>query len=71
MAAPEETAILPETEETAPVAEEAPAASENSGDVLAEAQIKDINGTVLLTPEEIREALDSGTLDEESIDPPA
>ena len=37
--------------------------------MLAEAQIKDINGTVLLTPEEIREALDSGTLDEESIDP--
>ena len=32
-------------------------------------QIKDINGTVLLTPEEIRDALDSGTLDEESIDP--
>ena len=69
MAAPEEAAILPETEETAPVAEEAPAASENGEDVLAEAQIKDINGTVLLTPEEIREALDSGTLDEESIDP--
>ena len=69
MAAPEETAILPETEETAPVAEEAPAASENGEDVLAEAQIKDINGTVLLTPEEIRDALDSGTLDEESIDP--
>ena len=37
--------------------------------MLAEAQIKDINGTVLLTPEEIREALDSGTLDEESVDP--
>ena len=37
--------------------------------MLAEAQIKDINGTVLLTPEEIRDALDSGTLDEESIDP--
>ena len=69
MAAPEETAILPETEETAPVAEEAPAASENGEDVLAEAQIRDINGTVLLTPEEIRDALDSGTLDEESIDP--
>jgi len=69
MAAPEEATILPETEETAPVAEEAPAASENGEDVLAEAQIKDINGTVLLTPEEIREALDSGTLDEESIDP--
>ena len=69
MAAPEETAVLPETEETAPVAEEAPAASENGEDVLAEAQIKDINGTVLLTPEEIRDALDSGTLDEESIDP--
>ena len=68
-AAPEEAAILPETEETAPVAEEAPAASENGEDVLAEAQIKDINGTVLLTPEEIRDALDSGTLDEESIDP--
>ena len=31
--------------------------------------IRDSNGTVLLTPEEIREALDSGTLDEESIDP--
>jgi lysozyme len=69
MAAPEEAAVLPETEETAPVAEEAPAASENGEDVLAEAQIKDINGTVLLTPEEIRDALDSGTLDEESIDP--
>ena len=69
MAAPEEAAILPETEETAPVAEEVPAASENGEDVLAEAQIKDINGTVLLTPEEIRDALDSGTLDEESIDP--
>ena len=69
MAAPEEAAILPETEETAPVAEEAPAASENGEDVLAEAQIKDINGTVLLTPEEIRDALDSGALDEESIAP--
>jgi len=42
---------------------------ENLHAVLAEAQIKDINGTVLLTPEEIRDALDSGTLDEESIDP--
>ena len=37
-------------------------------DALAEAQIKDENGTILLTPEEIRAALDAGTLDEDSID---
>ena len=37
-------------------------------DALAEAQIKDENGTILLTPEEIRAALDAGTLDENSID---
>ena len=38
-------------------------------DALAEAQIKDENGTILLTPEEIRAALDAGTLDEDSINP--
>ena len=37
-------------------------------EALAEAQIKDENGTILLTPEEIRAALDAGTLDEDSID---
>ena len=36
-------------------------------DALAEAQIKDENGTILLTPEEIRAALDAGTLDESSV----
>ena len=67
LAAPEETALLPETDESTPVTDEAPAASENGEEVLAEAQIKDTNGTVLLTPEEIRDALDNGTLDEESV----
>ena len=38
-------------------------------DALSEAQIKDDNGTILLTPEEIRAALDAGTLDESTIDP--
>ena len=37
-------------------------------DALAEAQIKDENGTILLTPEEIRAALDAGTLDASNID---
>ena len=67
LTAPEETALLPETDESAPVTDEASAASENGEEALAEAQIKDTNGTVLLTPEEIRDALDSGTLDEESV----
>ena len=38
-------------------------------DALSKAQIKDDSGTILLTPEEIRAALDAGTLDESSIDP--
>ena len=43
-----------------------PAASEN-GEAVASAGISDTNGTILLTPEEIRAALDAGTLDESSV----
>ena len=45
---------------------ETPAASEN-GEAVASAGISDTNGTILLTPEEIRAALDAGTLDESSV----
>lgn len=61
--APEETAD-DGSEEVA----ETPAASENGGDLSA-AAITDTDGTILLTPEEIRAALDAGTLDESSVDP--
>ena len=65
-----EESTQPETEAPADSAtSEAPAASENGEEALEDAQIKDLNGTVLLTPEEIRAALDAGTLDEESVDP--
>ena len=47
-------------------AAETPAASEN-GEAVASAGISDTNGTILLTPEEIRAALDAGTLDESSV----
>ena len=60
--APEETA----DDVSAEVAE-TPAASENGGDLSA-AAITDTDGTILLTPEEIRAALDAGTLDESSVD---
>ncbi len=49
-------------------AAEAPAASENGEQALADAQIKDVNGTILLTPEQIRAALDAGTLDEDGVE---
>ena len=45
---------------------ETPAASEN-GEAVASAGISDTHGTILLTPEEIRAALDAGTLDESSV----
>ena len=48
-------------------AAETPAASEN-GEAVASAGISDTNGTILLTPEEIRAALDAGTLDASNID---
>ena len=66
LAAPVEEAVLPENEASAPAEG---SASENGESELAQAQIKDVNGTILLTPEEIRDALDNGTLDEDSIDP--
>ena len=61
--APEETADDVSAEEVT----ETPAASENGGDLSA-AAITDTDGTILLTPEEIRAALDAGTLDESSVD---
>ena len=64
LSAPVEVAEEPAAEETA----EAPAASENGTDDLSDAGITDTNGTILLTPEEIRAALDNGTLDESSVD---
>lgn len=60
--APEETA-----DDVSEEVAEAPAASENGGDLSA-AAITDTDGTILLTPEEIRAALDAGTLDESSVD---
>ena len=62
----ETSAVLPESEEST---SSESTASENGEEDLAQAQIKDVNGTVLLTPEEIRNALDNGTLDEDSVDP--
>ena len=59
LSAPEET-LEAEAAET-------PAASEN-GEAVASAGISDTNGTILLTPEEIRAALDAGTLDASNID---
>ena len=70
LAAPVEEA-QPEADAAAPAeseAAESSAASENGEDALADAQIKDVNGTVLLTPEQIRAALDAGTLDEEGVE---
>ena len=64
----ENTAL--EAEEAASRADTVGTAEINSAEeALAQAQIKDENGTILLTPEEIRAALDAGTLDESSIDP--
>ena len=47
---------------------EAPTAAENGEEDLSSAEITDTDGTILLTPEEIRAALDAGTLDESSVD---
>lgn len=55
-----------ETEES--VEEPVSTASENGEDDLSSAEITDVDGTILLTPEEIRAALDAGTLDESSVD---
>ena len=55
-------------EDTAEEQSVSTAGTNSAEEALAEAQIKDENGTILLTPEEIRAALDAGTLDEESLD---
>ena len=62
-----EDPLSPRVEKLEAEAAETPAASEN-GEAVASAGISDTNGTILLTPEEIRAALDAGTLDEDSID---
>lgn len=69
LSAPEDNSVLPEEEPAAESSAQQTAASENGEKSLEDAQIRDVNGTVLLTPEEIREALDAGTLDEDSVDP--
>ena len=61
----EAPAAVPDETPAEPSAE-TPAASEN-GEAVASAGISDTNGTILLTPEEIRAALDAGTLDESSV----
>ncbi len=65
----ESTAASEAAAESAPEGAEQPTAGTNSvEDELADAQIKTEDGTILLTPEEIRAALDAGTLDEESLE---
>ena len=71
-AEPEAAPAEAETAESAAEAETEPAqptAGANSiEDELAEAQITTEDGTILLTPEEIRAALDAGTLDEAELE---
>ena len=56
------------TEEDADEQPESVAGINSIEDGLKEAQITTEDGTILLTPEEIREALDAGTLDEEGLE---
>ena len=64
--AAKETAAAPEEApaESEPATEQPTAGSNSIEEELADAQIRTEDGTILLTPEEIREALDAGTLDE-------
>ena len=66
LAAPEAAAEETPAQESADVPQTP--AGENGEETLAEAQIKTEDGTVLLTPEEIRAALDAGTLDESGLE---
>ena len=66
--APAESEAAESAAETETVSEQ-PAAGINSiEDELADAQITTEDGTILLTPEEIRAALDAGTLDEAELE---
>ena len=72
VAEPEEAPAEAEAAESAAESEtvsEQPTAGTNSiEDELADAQITTEDGTILLTPEEIRAALDAGTLDEAELE---
>ena len=67
-AAPAETEVAESAAEVEPEAAQPTAGANSIEDELAEAQITAEDGTILLTPEEIRAALDAGTLDEAELE---
>ncbi len=67
-AAPAETEAAESAAEAEPEAAQPTAGANSIEDELAEAQITTEDGTILLTPEEIRAALDAGTLDEAELE---
>lgn len=67
-AAPAETEAAESAAEAEPEAAQPTAGANSIEDELAEAQITAEDGTILLTPEEIRAALDAGTLDEAELE---
>ena len=66
--APAETEVAESAAEAEPEAAQPTAGANSIEDELAEAQITTEDGTILLTPEEIRAALDAGTLDEAELE---
>lgn len=67
-AAPAETEAAESAAGAEPEAAQPTAGANSIEDELAEAQITAEDGTILLTPEEIRAALDAGTLDEAELE---
>ena len=67
-AAPAETEAVESAAGAEPEAAQPTAGANSIEDELAEAQITTEDGTILLTPEEIRAALDAGTLDEAELE---
>ncbi len=67
-AAPAETEAVESAAGAEPEAAQPTAGANSIEDELAEAQITAEDGTILLTPEEIRAALDAGTLDEAELE---
>lgn len=67
-AAPAETEAAESAAGAEPEATQPTAGANSIEDELAEAQITTEDGTILLTPEEIRAALDAGTLDEAELE---
>ena len=67
-AAPAETEAVESAAGAEPEAAQPTAGANSIEDELAEAQIIAEDGTILLTPEEIRAALDAGTLDEAELE---